>query len=75
MTIFSAVSNFVNTLIWDGLFPNVEPNILANTHFALTLLLTLLIVYAFIIRPFWLLLKSIIPNRRGKRKKDDVDNF
>ena len=75
MTIFEAVSNLVNLLIWDGLFPNVESNILANTHFALTLLLTLLIVYAFIIRPFWLLLKCLIPNRRGKRKKDDVDNF
>lgn len=75
MTIFDAVSNFVNTLIWDGLFPNVEPNILANTHFALTLLLTLIIVYAFIVRPFWILLKCMIPNRKGrKRKNDAVDN-
>ena len=75
MTIFEAVSNLVNLLIWDGLFPNVEQNILANTHFALTLLLTLIIVYAFIVRPFWILLKCMIPNRKGrKRKNDSVDN-
>lgn len=75
MTIFEAVSNFVNEAIWNGLFPNVEQNILVNTHFALTLLLTVLIVYAFIVRPFWILLKCMIPNRKGrKRKNNDVDN-